>query len=307
MKSICKSIYNYNIIFILAVISFILCGGCAKNETALPHQSPPDYYVTPDAHVTQDSYATPDNYKTPCGDVTASPQNTLSSASPSQTPAEPSDNKILKGMKICIDPGHQKKGNSEKEKFAPWSDTLKAKCTYGATGLFSGNYEYVLNLQIAEKIRVKLETLGASVLMTREIHDVDISNLERAKMANDFGADITLRIHCNSAGASSASAEGIELYVRGDGDGTKAYKEKSDKDYGMAEKMIKYICAETDAKTRGVFRSDAYTGINWCENTCIIIECGFLSNEKEDRLLNTPDYQEKIADGIKNYFISTTK
>ena len=50
--------------------------------------------------------------------------------------------------------------------------------------------------------------------------------------------------------------------------------------------------------------SDIYTGINWCKNTCIIIECGFMSNEKEDKLLNSPEYQEKIAEGITNYFLS---
>ena len=37
----------------------------------------------------------------------------------------------------------------------------------------------------------------------------------------------------------------------------------------------------------------------------VLIECGFLSNEKEDRLLNSDDYQQKIAIAIRNYFVST--
>ena len=69
--------------------------------------------------------------------------------------------------------------------------------------------------------------------------------------------------------------------------------------------MLEYICNATGGKKRNVNRSDAYTGINWCENTCVIVECGFMSNEKEDRLLNTADYQDKIAQGIVDYFIST--
>ena len=219
------------------------------------------------------------------------------------TPTPPISDQLLSGMKICIDSGHQIKGNYEKELCAPWSDTLKSKCTSGTCGNFVGTDEYVINLQISLILRDKLVALGADVLMTREIHEVDISNKERAEMANQYGADITLRIHCNSA--DSAAAEGIDLYIRDVGDGSSEYKQKSDKDYAIAKEMLEYICNATGGKKRNVNRSDAYTGINWCENTCVIVECGFMSNEKEDRLLNTADYQDKIAQGIVDYFIST--
>ena len=228
---------------------------------------------------------------------------------PSPAPATATDEDvyhgrtILEGYRICIDPGHQAAGNSEKEFCAPWSEELKAKCTSGASGNYTGTEEYLLNLAIAQKVRQKLIALGADVLMTREMHDVDLSNKERAEAANRFGADITLRIHCNSA--ESAAAEGLELYVRGAGDGTAAYREKAEEDYQKASKLLEFLRAETGAVSRGVFRSDAYTGINWCDHTCIIVECGFLSNEKEDRLLNTAAYQDRIAEGIKNYFVSS--
>ena len=218
---------------------------------------------------------------------------------PTKTPV---DQDILSGLKICIDPGHQIKGNYNKEQCAPWSDALKTKCTSGTTGNFTGVDEYIINLQIAEKIRNKLVDLGADVLMTRQSHEVDISNIERAKMANEYGADITLRIHCNSA--ASSTAEGIDLFVRGKGTGTQEYLAQSDKDYAIAADLLEYICNATGARKRYVHKTDDYTGINWCENTCIIIECGFLSNEKEDKLLNSAEYQDKIAEGIKNYFVS---
>lgn len=222
-----------------------------------------------------------------------------------QPDTTPAHDKVLSGIKICIDPGHQAKGNYDKELCAPWSDTLKAKVTSGTSGNFVGTDEYIINLQIAQKIKEKLVYLGADVLMIRETHDVDISNKERAEMSNDFGADITLRIHCNSA--DSSSAEGIDLYVRNFGDGSEEYKKQSDKDYNIASEMLEYICRATNAKKRYVNKSDVYTGINWCKNTCIIIECGFMSNEKEDKLLNSSDYQDKIAEGIKNYFVSTKR
>ena len=220
-------------------------------------------------------------------------------SNPTKTPI---DQDILSGLKICIDPGHQIKGNYNKEQCAPWSDALKTKCTSGTTGNFTGVDEYIINLQIAEKIRNKLVDLGADVLMTRQSHEVDISNIERAKMANEYGADITLRIHCNSA--ASSTAEGIDLFVRGKGTGTQEYLAQSNKDYAIAADLLEYICNATGARKRYVHKTDDYTGINWCENTCIIIECGFLSNEKEDKLLNSAEYQDKIAEGIKNYFVS---
>ena len=216
--------------------------------------------------------------------------------------ADVTDKGILKGLKICIDPGHQNKGNYEKELCAPWDDTLKSKCTLGTDGMYTGIEEYVTNLQISELIYNKLTALGAEVLMTRTTHDVDISNVERAQMSNEFGADFTLRIHCNSA--DSSSAEGIDLFVRGEGNSTAEYIAQSEFDYEVATRMLDYICNATGAKKRYVHKSDSYTGINWCKGTCIIIECGFLSNEKEDKLLNSAEYQEKIAQGITDYFVS---
>lgn len=211
--------------------------------------------------------------------------------------------KPLDGLKICIDAGHQERGNPEKEQSAPWGGAYKAKCTTGACGNFTGAEESVVNLKIALLAEQKLTALGAEICMIRQTQDVDISNRERAECANRFGAQITLRIHCNSA--DTQAANGIELYVRGSGDGTAAYKKRSDDDYLKAEELLDSILKETGAASRGVKRSDEYTGINWCNQTCIIIECGFLSNEKEDRLLSTDGYQQKIVDGIVNYFISS--
>ena len=232
--------------------------------------------------VTSTSTSTPTSIPTATHTVMPTvTQTAMPTATPTLKPTKtPVDQDILSGLKICIDPGHQIKGNYNKEQCAPWSDALKTKCTSGTTGNFTGVDEYIINLQIAEKIRNKLFDLGADVLMTRQSHEVDISNIERAKMANEYGADITLRIHCNSA--ASSTAEGIDLFVRGKGTGTQEYLAQSDKDYAIAADLLEYICNATGARKRYVHKTDDYTGINWCENTCIIIECGFLSNEKED-------------------------
>lgn len=284
-------------------------------ETSLVTIQPtmtPTVKPTPTVSPTNSHSTTPTTKPTATSTITSTVTHTakptathtvMPTITPTSNPTKtPIDQDILSGLKICIDPGHQIKGNYNKEQCAPWSDALKTKCTSGTTGNFTGVDEYIINLQIAEKIRNKLVDLGADVLMTRQSHEVDISNIERAKMANEYGADITLRIHCNSA--ASSTAEGIDLFVRGKGTGTQEYLAQSDKDYAIAADLLEYICNATGARKRYVHKTDDYTGINWCENTCIIIECGFLSNEKEDKLLNSAEYQEKIAEGIKNYFVS---
>lgn len=208
----------------------------------------------------------------------------------------------LRGMTVCIDPGHQGKGNSEKEPAAPWgadknadinNTTMKSKCASGTTGKYSGVDEYIVTLDISMKMKAVLEELGANVVMTRESHDVDLSNKDRAEIGNNASADVVLRIHCN--GAENESANGIELYVRDKGDGSSEYKTRSEYDFSLGSELIKYLIDATGAKNRGVKKSDVYTGINWSEVPCIIIECGFMSNETEDKALVNEEYQQKLA------------
>lgn len=237
------------------------------------------------------------------------------SAVPTTEEPIPSDNADLplSGVVVCINAGHQGAGNSEKEPCAPWDasknpdyniDTLKAKCTSGATGQFTGIPEYITTLQISKCIETTLKELGATVVMIRDTHEVDISNIERAKIANEANAAVLLNIHCNSS--TSESANGIDLYVRGSGDGSSEYATRAGKDYLMATELLTCLANATGAKKRYVNKSDAYSSINWAEVPSIILELGFISNEVEDNNLNNAEYQQKIADGIATWLKSTS-
>ncbi len=262
--------------------------------------------------------------RSPFGQETPAPteQSTASETeSPSETPEiteEPTEEPTptpgpLAGLIIGIDPGHQASGNSEKEPCAPWGSdknssvnngTMKAKTTSGTAGKFTNIPEYIATLQISLKIRDKLESLGATVVMTRETHEVNLSNIDRAVICNEAGCDVVLRIHCN--GAENPDVNGVEAWVRGNGDGTAEYKALGEYEKKLAEELLLYFSAATGATKRNVNRSDNYTGLNWSTVPSIIIECGFMSNREEDVNLTSEPYQELIAEGIANWLMSTT-
>jgi len=197
--------------------------------------------------------------------------------------------KPLTGVKIGIDPGHQARGNNEKETVAPGSNKTKPKVSSGTAGVKTRIPEYKTVLEIALKLRDALVAQGAEVYMTRETHEVNISNQERAKMMNALGVDLVLRIHCD--GADNHSKHGIAVYC------SKSNSIAAES-YRACEAILPAVCAATGAKENGIVCNDNYTGQNWSTVPCLMVECGFASNPDEDVLLNTEDYQWKLAEGL---------
>lgn len=230
----------------------------------------------------------------PSAEATAEAPQSETAEATAEAPAEDGTEEPegrLAGLIIGIDPGHQGKGNSEKEPIAPGSSEKKAKVSSGTQGVSTRIPEYEVNLQVSLALREALEAEGAQVVMTRETHDVDISNMERAIMCNEAGCDLVLRIHCN--GAEDRSVHGIGLYVRKTG----ACAEES---YAASECILPAMAAATGARAQGIFRRDTYTGLNWSEVPCILVEMGYMSNPDEDKKLCTPEYQQLLIEGMIN-------
>ena len=103
---------------------------------------------------------------------------------------------------IAIDAGHQAQGNFGQEPIGPGSSTMKTKVAGGTRGTTSGVSEYQLTLDISLKLRDLLEDKGYQVVMIRETNDVNITNSERAKIANEAGADAFIRVHANCSDCS---------------------------------------------------------------------------------------------------------
>ncbi len=227
------------------------------------------------------------------GQLTESIATTEPIATPEPTPVPGP----LAGLKIGIDPGHQKKMNGDKEPVSPGSKEKKPKVASGTTGVRTKVPEYKVTLEMSLMLRDMLERLGAEVLMARETNDVDISNIERAQMMNEWGADLVLRIHCN--GVDVRSKNGIGLYV------TKTGSIAKDS-YAAAERILPAMVAATGARKDGIFKRDIYSGLNWSEVPSILVETGYMSNPDEDEKLNDPAYQRLLcngmAQGVADYF-----
>ena len=107
-------------------------------------------------------------------------------------------NKMQKKKIIVIDPGHQAKGDSSKEPIGPGASETKAKVTTGATGNYTKQKESELTLKVAQALEKQLKQEGYTVIMTRTTNNINISNSERASIANNAKADAFIRIHADS-------------------------------------------------------------------------------------------------------------
>ena len=220
---------------------------------------------------------------------------------PTEVPTEPNRQK-----RIVIDAGHQAKGNYEQEPVGPGASELKAKVSSGTQGISTGLEEYQLNLLVAQKLQKILQDRGYEVVMIRTTHDVNISNAERAKIANYLTADAFIRIHANSS--DNAQTNGILTICQ-----TKENPYNGDlynKSYLLSQTVLDEMVAATGAKRLYVWETDTMSGINWCQVPVTIVEMGFMSNVAEDEKMATDDYQKLLALGIANgidLYFETTK
>jgi len=172
---------------------------------------------------------------------------------------------------VVIDPGH---GGHDPGAISP-----------------GGLEEKTVNLVVARKVASLLERRGVSVTLTRD-RDVFIPLNDRPAVANRIKADLFVSIHANSA--PSRSASGFEIYV----------SPSPSRASQAAALAVRQRMAAAGVEDRGIKRNDFRVLVR-SSRPAMLVELGFLSNYREERLLAQTGYRnrlaEAVADGIVNY------
>ena len=177
----------------------------------------------------------------------------------------------------------------------------------GAVGK-DGTLEDEINLKIALKLKRLIEQSGGIVIMTRitdeglysenakTLRQMKTEDLHKRKeIINNANCEIFISIHLNSF--TKGNYYGAQTF----------YKKDSEESLRLAKIIQEELKNILDKNNRRQpqDRDDVFL-LNEIEVPTTLVECGFLSNKEEEKLLNTEDYQEKIAwaiyIGIMNYF-----
>ena len=202
---------------------------------------------------------------------------------------------------ICIDPGHQTKGDMSQEPVAPGSSEKKFKVSWGTQGVATKIPEYELTLSASKILKKDLEQMGFKVIMTRETNDVNITNSERAIFANDNNADLVIRIHADGSDDSSTTGASLHIPSQDSQYTSKIYPESNE-----CAKLISLQMKQDGFKVNNIYQRSDLTGFNWSKVPVVLVEMGFMSNPEEDQKMAETSYQEKmmksVADGAQAYF-----
>lgn len=197
------------------------------------------------------------------------------------------------GITIVIDSGHSSNPKSGTEENAPGSGIMKAKDVSGATGL-TGLREYKLNQDISNLLKADLEKRGFNVIMTKTDVSQSISNIERAEVGNNAGANLVIRIHADSFSDSSAMGASM-LVPPKDSQYTSGIADLS---YSYGNTILNSYISKVPIKNRGVVVRKDMTGFNWSKVPVVILEMGFLSNPSDNEFLSNESNYSAIIEGI---------
>lgn len=227
-------------------------------------------------------------------------------AQPAEQPVQNNEQKVESNEKqgkflVVIDPGHQQKANLNLEPIGPGATTQKYKVTDGTTGVVTKKREAVLVLEMAFVLKEKLEAKGMQVLMTRTSQDVDISNKERATLANNHKANLFLRLHAD--GSENPNQSGFAVLTPAEG--SPYTKEIYAESLQISQTIVKKMRENQQVKVNGIKFRDDLSGFNWSKVPGVLLELGFMSNHEEDKKLSDPQYVnsllQSVTDSVDEY------
>lgn len=167
----------------------------------------------------------------------------------------------------------------------------------------AGTKESEINLKIAKTLKVYLETLDIKVVLTRSdgngLYDSNATNYKASDMAKrveiikQAHANMVISIHCNSY--SDSTQCGAQAFFQEDDEVSQKFAES------VQSQLNKQLENARDFANKG----DYYL-LKESPATAVLVECGYLSNAEEEKLLNSTSHQNKIAYaimcGVVEYF-----
>lgn len=157
-----------------------------------------------------------------------------------------------------------------------------------------GSLEKDINLQIAKRLQKYLEASDVEVILTRKDDNGLYSEKDsrkkvadmnkRCEIINKAKPTLTVSIHQNSYHQEEVYGGQVFYYKR---------SEKGKKLAEILQKRFDYVLGEKN--TRLAKPNDNYFLLLHAKTPIVIVECGFLTNWKEAALLNTEDYQDRMA------------
>jgi N-acetylmuramoyl-L-alanine amidase len=196
---------------------------------------------------------------------------------------------------VVVDPGHDRRANSETEPIGPGSTTSKIKDSGGTHGVVTGIREADLVLDVSLRLRTLLRRAGVRVVMTRtRTAAAGMGNIARAGIANRAGAALFLRVHAD--GHASSAIRGTHTLVPAFRAGW------TDDVYRSSRHAARLVQAELvralGFPDRGIQERSDFTGFNWADVPVILVEMGFMTNPVEDRALARPAVRQHAALGL---------
>ena len=179
-------------------------------------------------------------------------------------------------------------------------DAGHGKPDEGAVGIY-GTTEEAINLKITLKLKAILEESGAQVILTRSdengiyssecttIKSKKVSDIKnRVKIGNTEGVDIFISIHLNKF--EREKYRGWQSFYQEKSEDSKALATCIQE--GLNNEISEYHNERVPLKLSNIYIMDNVKA------PTVTIECGFLSNKEEARLLEEDDYQSRLAWGI---------
>ncbi len=185
-------------------------------------------------------------------------------------------------------------GSSAEKKYTIVIDAGHGYPDGGATGINTGTCEAEINLLIAQSVKSYFESSDFRVVMTREGANGLYSGdgnfkkgdmLKRRDVIHRAKPDFVVSIHLNKF--TQSYRKGAQVF----------FKASDENGKRLADSIQSVLNKNLNERAFSALAGDYYM-LNCSEYPSVIVECGFLSNPEEERLLLTEEYREKLAYNI---------